>query len=110
MSTDFLCHTHDVEEGDARGFMHEGVTLIVAHREGSFYVYKNRCPHRSIPLEWNPDQFLDTDRNFIQCSTHGALFRIEDGLCVTGPCVNDRLESVRFYIEDDKLKVGVKRA
>jgi nitrite reductase/ring-hydroxylating ferredoxin subunit len=48
--------------------------------------YRNRCPHTGAPLNWNPDDFLSIEHDFIQCSIHGALFRLRDGLCVRGPC------------------------
>ncbi|MEE8263379.1 MAG: Rieske (2Fe-2S) protein, partial [Gammaproteobacteria bacterium] len=40
---------------------------------------------------WVPDQFLDETGNLLQCATHGALFRIEDGFCVAGPCTGASL-------------------
>ena len=41
----------------------------------------------------------------IVCSTHGAEFRIEDGLCIGGPCRGDRLESVPAHIERGVIMV-----
>lgn len=26
------------------------------------------------------------------CATHGAIFRVEDGVCLAGPCQGDQLE------------------
>ncbi len=94
-----LCHSDEIAEGEAKGFELEGRKLVVVRRRGKLHVYHNSCPHRSIPLEWMPDQFLDHDKHFIQCATHGALFRIEDGECIAGPCVGDRLEPVSFLLE-----------
>lgn len=58
------------------------------------YVYKNRCPHRGVGLEWLPDQFLDSSASLIQCATHGALFLIEDGECIAGPCEGKSLTAL----------------
>ncbi len=42
------------------------------------------------PLNWTPDRFLDLERKQIICATRGAVFRIDDGLCVDGPCEGSR--------------------
>lgn len=98
-----LCKRSDVEENSARGFEVDGVKIIVAHKHGNFSVFENNCPHQSIPLEWMPDQFLDYDKNFIQCATHGALFKIDSGECVFGPCIGDHLTAIPFTLDDDAL-------
>ncbi len=101
----FLCKFSDIEEGCAKGFEIEGTRLLAVKYRGELYVYENSCPHRSIPLEWQPDQFLDYDKTFIQCATHGALFKIDSGECISGPCVEDRLNSVTFTREDEDILV-----
>jgi nitrite reductase/ring-hydroxylating ferredoxin subunit len=40
------------------------------------------------------------DNMFIQCSTHDALFEIDTGVCIAGPCVGDHLQAVELVIED----------
>lgn len=94
-----LCKVDALPDGSAKGFEIDDQKLVLVHYRGEFYLYRNSCPHRSIPLEWTPDQFLDYGRNFIQCATHGALFRIEDGLCISGPCVDDHLDAVPVRVE-----------
>jgi nitrite reductase/ring-hydroxylating ferredoxin subunit len=66
--------------------------LYLAVRRGAdVFVYLNSCPHLGSPLDIRPGHFLSLDRRHIQCSTHGALFRIEDGFCVSGPCAGASL-------------------
>ncbi len=65
---------------------------FAVRRDGIAYFYINRCPHRGIPLEWQPDKFLDQSASLIQCATHGALFLIESGECVAGPCAGQASE------------------
>jgi nitrite reductase/ring-hydroxylating ferredoxin subunit len=72
----------------------EVMEAFVIKKEGGFFAYINHCPHTGVPLDWVPDQFLNRDKSHIQCAMHGALFEIETGLCVHGPCINRRLESV----------------
>jgi nitrite reductase/ring-hydroxylating ferredoxin subunit len=53
--------------------------------------YLNRCPHMGVELNWKPGCFMDVDNLFLQCSTHGALFKPQDGECIAGPCQGDAL-------------------
>lgn len=90
----FLCSSHALSEGTSRGFELDEVRLLITRREGRVYAYKNRCPHRGVALEWQPDQFLDPSASLIQCSTHAALFLIESGECVAGPCAGQFLTAL----------------
>jgi nitrite reductase/ring-hydroxylating ferredoxin subunit len=69
------------------------------------YACRNHCPHTGINLEWQPDRFFDPGGGFLQCATHGALFRPEDGFCVRGPCAGDRLEAVPVRVEHGQILV-----
>ena len=90
----FLCSSDALTEGASRGFELDELRLLVIRREGRVYAYKNRCPHRGVPLEWQPDQFLDASASLIQCATHAALFLIETGECVAGPCAGQSLTAI----------------
>ncbi len=76
------------------------VDVFVIKHEEQLYAYQNRCPHLGIPLNWQPDDFLSLDTMHIQCATHGALFRPDDGYCVMGPCSGQSLSPLK--IESDK--------
>ncbi|BAN50611.1 Rieske (2Fe-2S) protein [Metapseudomonas resinovorans] len=89
-----LCRPVELAEGQSRGFVVDGLKLLLVRRRGQVHAYENRCPHRGIPLDWAPDQFLDQSGSLIQCAAHGALFLIESGECVTGPCAGDFLEAL----------------
>ena len=89
-----LCAPNELTEGQSRGFELAELKLLVVRREGQVYAYQNRCPHRGIPLEWQPDQFLDHSNSLIQCATHGALFLIESGECVAGPNSRQSLKAL----------------
>ncbi len=98
-----LCETREIPAQSAKGFRVAGRSIVAVHHCGSFFVYENRCPHRGVELEWQPDQFLDLERNFIQCSTHGALFKIDNGECITGPCHGQSLTAIPFEHIDGRL-------
>lgn len=90
----FLCPSASLAPDSSRGFEIDGCKLLAVRRDGIAYFYINRCPHRGIPLEWQPDQFLDSSASLIQCATHGALFLIENGECIAGPCAGQRLTAL----------------
>lgn len=103
-----LCRLDEIPDGAARGFPAApgGFTgLFAVRRGGRVFVYVNSCPHIGVPLEPLPHRFLDRRGENIVCSTHGARFRIEDGLCVSGPCVGDALEVVEARIVDGQVVV-----
>ena len=51
----------------------------------------------------NPGRFLPKDGTLIHCSTHGAKFRIEDGVCISGPSQGDKLRPVKTKIRRGHL-------
>ena len=99
----FICKTSDIAENQSKGFQVGGLLFFVVNKFGKYLAYKNACPHLGIQLEMVPDQFLDSTHSLIQCSMHGALFRIEDGLCISGPCFDQKLKEVEIEIKDDGI-------
>lgn len=59
--------------------------------DGRVVAYLNRCVHVPTEMDWLPGEFLDADRRYILCATHGAAYEPADGRCVGGPCGRDRL-------------------
>jgi nitrite reductase/ring-hydroxylating ferredoxin subunit len=101
-----LCTEQEIPAGSSRGFaLGESSCFVVKNHNGDIFVYANRCPHLGVELEWVADQFLDSEGELIQCSTHGALFLIDSGRCVSGPCVNQYLEPIPFSIKDGDIVV-----
>ena len=103
----FLCHLSEMADFAARGF-DPGLPeyshgIVVVRSDDEFLGYLNRCPHRGLPLNWLPDQFLDTTGKYLQCANHAALFDIADGFCVAGPCAGTHLASVRLITRGSEL-------
>lgn len=96
-----LFHIDDIAESKSKGYYTPNGAFIAVKRDGQLYIYRNICPHLGTPLEWQEDQFLDPDGELIQCTSHGALFVIESGECVFGPCAGDALDPVKFTLQDD---------
>ena len=104
-----ICAVDDIPDRQGRGFSveHDGKTLeffIVRYGE-NFYGYINSCPHTGVNLNWQADQFMDITGYQLQCSMHGALFRIRDGHCVYGPCLGRSLIPVKLELEKGRIKL-----
>lgn len=100
-----LCELNEIENPGARGFEIGDQPVVIVRKDESVQAFINSCPHRGIRLEWQPDQFLDYAKQYIQCSTHGALFTLDKGLCVVGPCNGKSLQALDCRIEDGKVVV-----
>ena len=108
-SSQKVCRLTDLPEGSSRGFT-LGVgsaceDIFLVHKNGRVSAYLNSCPHTGGPLDWVPDRFLSLDGDLIQCATHDALFRIEDGVCVAGPCTGSSLTPLRVEISNEEVCV-----
>ena len=86
----------DIEEGKSKGIDLDRFYMFAVKKDNQIHLYWNRCPHLGTPLEWQENDFLDADAELIQCSTHGALFRIDDGHCLAGPCKGRHLQKIPF--------------
>jgi len=106
-----LCRCEDIVEGAARGFVIgaglDRRDIVLVRMRGVLLAYLNSCPHQSTPLETFPDTFLNEDGTLFVCSTHGARFRVEDGYCVSGPCVGKSLASIPYEVRDGMISVQV---
>lgn len=103
-----LCRLDEIPDGGARGFgpAPGGFTGLFAVRRGDqAHVYVNACPHVGVSLDIVPHRFMSADGQEIVCSTHGARFVVETGLCTHGPCIGRSLEAVPVQIESGKVLV-----
>jgi nitrite reductase/ring-hydroxylating ferredoxin subunit len=106
-----LCALTEIGVPGSRGFsvdMDQGSVQLFVVRSGNTVVaYRNSCPHTGGPLDWVPDEFLSIGNDRIQCATHDALFRIEDGLCIKGPCAGQFLVPVGIEIKAGRVLVAL---
>lgn len=98
-----LCALDDIPDGDAIGRTYPEGEVVLIRQGREVFAYQNRCPHLSIELNFMPDVFLDTEKRYIQCVNHDALFQIEDGYCIFGPCQGDSLPAVAIEIRDGEV-------
>lgn len=86
--------------GPQPGFPHPEQRILVVRRGDTVRGYRNICPHAGTPLDWTPDRFMSLDGRYLQCATHGALFQVEDGRCVGGPCRGKSLAAIPVTVTD----------
>jgi nitrite reductase/ring-hydroxylating ferredoxin subunit len=103
-----LCASADlVERGQALVFdvlqYGEPVRAFALRFEGKVVAYLNRCLHVPTEMDWKPGEFLDSDKRFILCSTHGAAYEPIGGRCVAGPCGRGRLTAVEVKESDGQV-------
>jgi nitrite reductase/ring-hydroxylating ferredoxin subunit len=66
----------------------------------------DRCPHAGFPLAFPADRYLTREGDLILCASHGALFQLDDGLCVGGPCAGRRLAPWPVRVDDGRVLVA----
>ena len=71
----------------ARGF--------VLRFDGQVAAYLNRCLHVPTEMDWQPGEFLDSDKEFIICSIHRGAYAPLTGRCIGGPCGRGTLTVLR---------------
>ncbi len=106
-----LCSLDELGDPASRGFSvrwgENRLEMFVVRRGDDVFGYRNNCPHTGAPLDWSPDDFLDADGTFIQCAMHGALFSVENGYCVLGPCAGQSLSRVPLTLRDGFVSLDV---
>ena len=103
----FIGYLGDLKDGESKGFSvkleMETVEGFFVRSDSAIFAYRNSCPHTGAPLDWTPDNFLDRDGALIQCAVHGALFQIDTGLCIYGPCINQYLKPLPVEVSEGRI-------
>jgi nitrite reductase/ring-hydroxylating ferredoxin subunit len=98
-----ICRLGELPDPGARGFTMGGgdwpLRGFVVRRGAAVRAYVNHCPHAGFPLNWQPHAFLAPEAPLILCVMHGALFEIETGRCVSGPCAGASLRALPVRVE-----------
>ena len=94
-----LCDSAElVEKGRAVLFdvlqYREPARAFALRFDGRVVAYLNRCAHVPTELDWQPGEFLDSAREFIICSIHGASYEPKSGRCAGGPCGRGKLLAI----------------
>ncbi|MFM0037758.1 Rieske 2Fe-2S domain-containing protein [Paraburkholderia strydomiana] len=96
-----LCWFAEVPDGGARVIDEKraGRPVVVVRRGLQVWAYVNRCPHFSVPLDFEPGTVFCYKAQVLMCAHHSALFRFDDGRCIEGPCEGSALEAVPVEVE-----------
>ncbi|HWP94918.1 MAG TPA: Rieske (2Fe-2S) protein [Gammaproteobacteria bacterium] len=104
-----VCRLADIPDNEARGFTlgagGEARECFLVRKGARVFAYLNSCPHTGGRLDWKPHAFLTKDRTLIICSTHGAIFEIDTGRCVGGPCKGMSLGGLQAAVENGEVVV-----
>lgn len=76
---------------------------FVLRFDGQLRAYLNRCVHVPTELDWQPGEFLDSDKRWIICAVHGATYEPSDGRCVGGPCGRGKLQALTVMEQDGQV-------
>jgi nitrite reductase/ring-hydroxylating ferredoxin subunit len=93
-----------VDRGDAVVFdvlhFRQPARAFALRFDGTVVAYLNRCAHVPTEMDWQPGQFLDSGKEFILCSIHGAAYEPRSGRCAGGPCGRGHLTAIEVQERD----------
>ncbi|NQV54641.1 MAG: Rieske 2Fe-2S domain-containing protein [Rhodospirillales bacterium] len=102
-----LCALEDIEDNNALGMVArvdgKQRNIFIARKGDKVYAYLNWCPHAQVLLDQNPGTFMDGDSGNLRCGMHSAIFRVEDGFCIEGPCEGKSLDALTTDIRDGRV-------
>ena len=81
----------------------ESARAFAMRIDGRVVAYLNRCVHVPTEMDWQPGEFLDSAREWILCSMHGAAYDPRDGRCIGGPCGRGRLTVIEVRELDGQV-------
>ena len=101
-----LCRLDEIADPGARGFdFRQGEMVFagfVVRKDGR--VLGSSTAARTPAGPWpGADRYLTRDGERLFCGGHGALFRIEDGVCTVGPCAGDSLWPWPVTVDDQGI-------
>jgi len=106
-SVKVLCQSKELPEGATLECkLDDGSSAILLRKEGILRAYRNECPHMSLPLNFLPNKFWDTQERYLQCTNHMAFFKPETGECVAGPCPGTRLRAINIDERDGVIRLS----
>jgi nitrite reductase/ring-hydroxylating ferredoxin subunit len=101
-----LCRLDAIADGGAAAVHVDsstgGFDLVLVRIGERVAAYHNECPHAGRRLDYAPGKFL-IDNGTLICAAHGAVFAIESGRCLGGPCRGAGLRSVPVEVVDGQV-------
>lgn len=107
MAAEVICRLEDIPDGEGKGLIVQTTAgereIMIIRKGGLAFGYLNSCPHAWVQLDGLPDRFMNRDGSHIMCAMHGAMFEIETGRCIAGPCLGDRLFPFPVTVRDGNI-------
>ena len=98
----------EIEQGESKGYRPDSQSqdqlFVVRLTDNTVVAYRNSCPHmgyESAPMAWRRDNYLDGSKQYIKCGSHGALFSLNSGECIRGPCKGQFLTTEKVTVESN---------
>jgi len=80
---------------------------FVVKKGGRYFAYQNLCQHLPITLDLRDSDFFTHDKQFLQCHMHGAMYEVETGFCIAGPCQGARLVALELQEEEGRVVISI---
>lgn len=84
----------DIEDPGTLTIDLNGFPLLLVRQGQEVFAFVNACPHQYLPLDYNGDKLLSSDRKKLRCTNHGASFDIETGQGIEGLSIGCNLDIV----------------
>lgn len=107
-----LAHLNDIPEAGAMEWkceVPELISILLFKLNDQVFAYRNTCPHQGRPLGLgrsgpggNQRFYFDAEQRLV-CPHHGALFQMDSGECVAGPCRGGFLKSLAIRVENEQV-------
>jgi len=75
--------------------------FLVGRVGETWRAYVNVCRHRALPLDLGVRSPMSDDGRYLLCHQHGALYRLTDGKCISGPCAGESLTAVTVTEDEE---------
>jgi len=102
-----IAHIDELKNGQTKKFKVRRADRVteafLIRKGGEHYAYLNLCRHWMVGLDYDDNDFLTEDGDWVVCKSHGALYRPETGECESGPCNGAAL--YRIPLEQDRSAV-----
>ena len=92
-----IVELHTIQSGE------KSISIVITIVQGKVFAYENKCPHTWLALTTASNDINSGCKQYIQCSSHFAQFRKDNGYCVYGPCKGQSLIKLNTGIENGNI-------
>ena len=94
-----VCPVDEVADGDSRLVrLAEGREVAIFRRDGRYFAFENRCPHKGGPLGQGHEK-----GGILTCPWHRFRFHLDTGISVTNPTM--RATTFDAFVDGDGVAI-----